>query len=153
MALPKVVTGTIDGIGVVMNLNARNRLSLVLWFVAIHSCLIWLALTLLPPSGLTFFGLRICSERFFPVQAGVFHLVMATMYAWAALGLLRVRELIRMAVVAKCIATVFLVTYYLVIDRIWVVLAAGIVDGLMAALIWHTLAAFERQPRETPPDC
>jgi len=129
-----------------MNLkNLNHRLSLVLWFAAIHSALIGLVLIALPSSWMTAFGLHVGGERFFQVQGGAFYFVMAAIYARAALKLLRVRELIILAIVAKSIEAVFLGTYFLVVQMIWVVLASAAVDASVAALIYCTLVDCERE--------
>ncbi len=129
-----------------MNLNNVNcRLSLVLWLATIHSAFLGLGLLAIPPSWMASFGLQVSGEHFFQAQGGAFHLVMAAIYAWAALRMLRMRELIILAIVVKSIAAVFLATYCLVVHMIWIVLAAAAVDASIAALIYGTLVDCERE--------
>ena len=129
-----------------MNLSNLNcRLSLVLWLAAIHSALIGIGLMAIPQPWMSAFGLQVGGERFFQVQGGAFHFLMAAIYAWAALRLLRMRELIILAIVVKGIAAVFLATYYLVVQTIWIFLASAAVDASIAALIYWTLVDCERE--------
>jgi len=124
--------------------NLSCRLSLVLWFAAIYSALIGLGLMAIPPSFLSTLGLQVGGEPFFQVQGGAFHFLMAAIYAWAAMRLLRMRELIILAIVVKGIAALFLATYYLVVQTIWIFLASAVVDASMATLIYLTFVDCKR---------
>ncbi len=125
--------------------NSSFRLSLVLWIATIQSILIGLCLIAFPASWMAALGLQVGGDRFFQVQVAAFQFVMAAAYTWAALKLFSVRELIILAILAKSIAAVFLLTYCLVVQMIWVVLAAAAIEALMAALIHHTLADCEKE--------
>jgi nucleoside-diphosphate-sugar epimerase len=57
-------------------------------------------------------GFAPLAEPFFAVQGGVFHLLMALAYGWAATDLDDHRELIRFAVVVESIAALFLIVYW-----------------------------------------
>jgi len=128
-----------------MNLNNLNcRLSLVLWFAAIHSALIGLGLMATPTSWMSAFGLQVGGERLFQVQGGAFHFLMAAIYAWAALKLLQMRGLIVLAIVVKAVSTLFLVTYCMIVRTTWVCLTSAAVDASLAALIYCTLVDCER---------
>jgi len=129
-----------------MNLNKVNyRLSLVLWMATIHSALLGLGLMAISPSWIRALGLQINGERFFQAQGGAFHLVMAAIYAWAAVRTLRRRELIILAIVVKSTAALFLAAYCLFVHMIWIVLASAAVDASIAALIYCTLVDCERE--------
>ena len=124
--------------------SPRERLRLLLWLVALHSAGVGLGLILHPAGLLAFMGFAPVSEPFFPVQGGVFHVVVAVGYAMAAHAPRRHRSLIVFAVVVKILATVFLLLYWLLIARLWSVLASGAVDGLMALLIALAYVAWWR---------
>lgn len=89
----------------------------------------------MPASLMPFFGFEVSVENFFPVQGGVFHLVMATAYALAAIGMDRFGGLILITIVAKFMATVFLLIYYFAVDKVWTVLLSAVGDILMGMVI------------------
>ncbi|MEW6413540.1 MAG: hypothetical protein AB1483_13875 [Candidatus Zixiibacteriota bacterium] len=125
--------------------TSRNRLVLVLWLVGIHSIVVGFGLIFLPPSYVPFFGFAPFAEKFFPVQGGVFHLVMAVAYIMAAVRPERYPGLIILSFVAKLMAAAFLLTYYILIDRIWMVLFSGVGDALMGLVIYLLYRAFNRE--------
>ncbi len=122
-------------------MDARRRLSLILWMVALHSLAAGLGLILTDPAGLQRFGYALAGERFFPIQGGVFHLVMIVAYVAAALDPTGRRDLVLLSIAAKCIALVFLVSYYFFVSPIVVVLASGIIDGALGLVILLALRA------------
>ena len=62
---------------------------------------------------------------------------MSIAYALAAYNLARFNTLVIFSILAKIIATVFLLSYYFFFDKIWTVLLSGIGDGLMGiAIFW-----------------
>jgi len=129
-----------------MNLNNLNcRLSLVLWFAAIHSALIGLGLIATPPSWMSTFGLQVGGERFFQVQGGAFHFLMAAIYGWAALKLLQMRGLIVLTIAVKSVSALFLATYCMIVRTTWIFLASAAVDASLAALIYCALVDCERE--------
>ena len=79
-------------------MTGRRGLSLLLWAVALHSALVGIGLMAAPPALLERFGFGTVSQRFFPVQGGVFHLVMVMFYVTAARAPERHRDLVRLAV-------------------------------------------------------
>jgi hypothetical protein len=116
-------------------LGARGRLQFLLWFLAIHSFFIGVGLILLPESAMNFFGLESYTEKFFPVQGGIFHIVLSICYALAAVRIDQFDGLILFAILAKFIAAIFLFTYYLFVKQAWVILISAIGDGLMGAVV------------------
>lgn len=124
--------------------DARKRLSFVLWLVSIHSFCVGLGLILMPASAMPFMGFNVYVENFFPVQGGVFHLVMSVAYALAAIDRERFGGLILMAIVAKFMATVFLFIYYFLIESVWTVLFSGIGDCLMGIAILVAFLSYSR---------
>jgi hypothetical protein len=125
-------------------LNAGKYLSLILWLVAIHSIVVGFSLILMPASVMPSFGFESYTEKFFPVQGGVFHLVMAVVYALAAIDTKRFAGLIILAIVAKFMATVFLLIYYFLVDKIWTVLFSAIGDCLMGTAILFAFLSYTR---------
>jgi hypothetical protein len=115
--------------------DPARRLSLLLWLVSFHSIAVGLGMIWQPPAVLSGLGYAPVGEPFFPVQGGVFHIVMAVGYALAARNLDGNRCLVKFTVLVKFMATVFLLVYWLFVARIPVVLGSGISDGIMAVLV------------------
>jgi hypothetical protein len=126
--------------------DPRTRLRIFLFLVAAHSLAVGLNLIFFPPRLMTLFGYAPIGEPFFKVQGGVFHLVMVTVYTLGAWDPHRHRSLVLLSVIAKGIATVFLVTYYVLVDPIIVVLLSGIGDALMGLVIALLHRSFLRVP-------
>jgi len=120
----------------------QKHLVLILWLVAIHSFAVGCGLMFSPPSLLQFFGFGHYGEKFFPVQGGVFHIVMSVAYVLAAVGLQRYNGLLQLSILAKIMATIFLLSYYFFINPIWTVLASGIGDGLMGIVLFWAYRRF-----------
>ena len=129
--------------------SPRSRLTLVLWLVAIHSFLVGVALIARPTMLPELFGFNPSLERFFAVQGGVFHIVIAVAYVMAAVDVDKRRCLVVFSIIVKGMATVFLVTYFLAVDRIWLVLASALGDGVMGAAIYLSLYFYTRH-KTTP---
>jgi hypothetical protein len=125
-----------------------RRLRLVLGLVAAHSAAVGAGLIFAHPAVLRALGFHAVGEPFFPVQGGVFHLVMAAAYTLPALHPARFEPLILLAVIAKSIATLFLVGYWLLVDPVWSVLLSGVGDLLMGALILMVWFSWRRSPPE-----
>ncbi len=125
--------------------TARSRLVLVLWLVGIHSFVVGIGLIVLPAPAVPFFGFTPFAEKFFPVQGGVFHLVMTVAYIMAAVKPERYPGLIILSFVAKLMAATFLLSYYFLVDSIWMVLVSGIGDGLMGVVIYVIYRAYSRE--------
>lgn len=119
-----------------VNLYSYKTLSIVLWLVSIHSFCVGIALIILPSETLQIFGLAPFGEKFFPVQGGVFHIVMAVAYFIAAIKVQESNQLIHFIIGAKCMATVFLLAYYLFMSPLLMLLLSGFADGMMALVIF-----------------
>lgn len=124
--------------------SPRSRLSLILWLVALHSACVGVGLLVFPDTAFERFGYHPISERFFAAQGGVFHLIMAVVYAMAGARVDRYEILILVSLGAKFSATVFLFTYYLFFSAIWMVLLSGIGDALMGILIFAAWMAYRK---------
>ncbi|MBU0508294.1 hypothetical protein KKH27_05610 [bacterium] len=124
---------------------AQRRLSVLLWLIALHSCGVGILLIFRPAFLMAWAGFSLDVEPFFPVQNGVFHLVLAVGYALAAAPSLRNRSLVVFTVIVKSMAAIFLFSYYAIFDPRWVILWSGIGDGAMAAAVWISLRAAERE--------
>lgn len=116
--------------------DAAFRLQLLMWLVAFHSMGVGAMLIILPPEIMQLFGYQFVTERFFQVQAGVFHFVVVAAYILAALNLKDCKWLIIFSIIVKSSTTIFLFTYYFYADQMLVVLLSGIGDGLMGVMIW-----------------
>ncbi|MCK9994973.1 MAG: hypothetical protein KAH56_01695 [Candidatus Krumholzibacteria bacterium] len=106
-----------------------------LWSLALHSVAVGLGLIWHPAALLGKLGYIPCSEPFFPVQGGVFHIVMAVGYSMAAWDPLRFRCLVVFAIVVKVLATIFLIIYWIMNLSLQVVLLSGLADGAMALVL------------------
>ncbi len=124
--------------------HPRSRLVFVLLLIAVHSFLVGIGLIARPAMLMRFFGFGPCLERFFPTQGGVFHVAMAIGYAMAAVNVDKFRCLIYFSIIVKTLATVYLFIYYSVLNSLWIILASGIGDGIMALAIFLSLLFYIR---------
>ena len=108
-----------------------------MWLIALHSFCAGLFLIFLPESYMLLFGFAENTQLFFRMQGGVFHIIMAIIYSIAAINVNKYKVLITVAIVAKLIATIFLFSYFILKDRILLVLLSGIIDFLMAIIMWR----------------
>ena len=130
-----------------INWNARRQLSLILWLVALHSLCAGVCLISFPAHIIQMFGFSLYQERFFPVQGGMFHIVISMVYALCALRVERFGGVIILSVIIKFIAFFFLLCYYLFVQDIWFVLLAGIMDGFMGAVILWSFLLYKRNEK------
>ena len=128
----------------VTDYNFRKILQWFLWLIAIHSIGFGIALVVLPIPVIEFFGFQL-EEKFFAVQGGVFHIVVSLAYIMAALDLDNAKKLIVLSCTAKFMATLFLLTYYFFVSRIFMVIFSGIADFLMGLAILITYLMFLKQ--------
>ncbi len=105
--------------------------------IAAHSWGVGLSLMLIPGPITRFAGWIDVRPLFFPVQAGVFHLVLATGYVMEYFR----HRTIQLLLVAKTTAFVFLIIATLITDVPWVIPFSGVADGLMGLVAWY---AFRR---------
>lgn len=124
-------------------LRSGKALTIVLWFVAVHSFCVGVCLIVMPPSLFSYFGFGI-GEKFFSIQGGVFHIVMSICYLLAASKADKFSGLIIMSIITKFMATIFLVLYFTFIDHLLLVLFSGIVDGLMGVVILFTYFSYKK---------
>lgn len=114
-------------------------LSTVLWLVALHSIVIGLVLIAQPPLLMKLSGFSPESERFFPAQGGVFHILMAVAYVMGATDIEKYHYLIVFSIIVKAVATLFLMVYCFAVEFKWIVLLSGIGDGIMGLIIFLAL--------------
>jgi hypothetical protein len=118
-------------------------LKIFLLLVALHSFCVGLGLILIPLEYYSVFGYENYQGNFFKVQAGVFHFVMCGAYVPAALYKTGRRTLVGFSIFAKFSATVFLLSYAVFVDMIWMVLASGIFDFVLGLiLLWFLRRGF-----------
>ena len=109
-------------------------LILFLWLVAAHSFIVGFFLIVFPPELLNRFGFEV-TEKFFPTQAGVFHLVMAAIYIFAIRRIRRCIDLVQLSIFIKFLAAIFLFSYYFFKESIGLVILSGAGDLLMGIIL------------------
>lgn len=109
-------------------------LKILLWLIALHSCIVGILLISLGNEGMQFLGFagRI---PFFQIQGGIFLLVMCIAYLMASYDVITNRRLVIFIILAKCMMAVFLLSYYSFVKEIDIVLYTGIADGIMATAL------------------
>ena len=125
-------------------MSPEKLLRLLLYLLSIHSICVGMALISTPGDMFTYFGYQPVSERFFPIQGGVFHIVMGVAYYLAAKSINKDHNLILLTIIAKLSATIFLISYFLFIQQIWLVLVSGIVDALIAMVVIFVFQQFKK---------
>lgn len=118
----------------IKHINSKTLMRILLWLIAFHSFFAGILLIILSPVQLSFFGFDI-HEKFFSTQGGVFHIVMSVAYVMGAEAIGKSNQMILFAIIAKFIATVFLLSYFLFKNSIWMVLISGIGDFLMGIVL------------------
>lgn len=119
----------------------------ILWLVAIHSICFGISLVILPIPVIELFGFHL-TEKFFADQGGVFHLVVAVAYIWAAIDLKNSFKMIVLSCTAKYVATVFLLSYFFFVDHKFMVIFSGIADFLMGFTIMVLYILYRKQSKE-----
>jgi len=94
---------------------------------------------------LAYFGFSGYTASFFQAQGGVFHLVMSVAYILAAKYLEKSPGLMQFVITAKTMAFIFLVFYYLLAEKIAMVLLSALGDGLMAVIMYLLYNAYRKQ--------
>ena len=117
-----------------IHINSHSLLRVLLWLIAVHSFVAGILLIILGPEQLSLFGFDI-QEKFFSTQGGVFHIVMSVAYVIGAESIEKSNQIIFFAIIAKFIATVFLLSYFFFKNPIWMVLISGICDFLMGIVL------------------
>jgi hypothetical protein len=112
--------------------------AILLYLYAIHSFLVGLLLIFAPLSVFEFFAMPTTESDFFRAQGGVFHIVMAIAYYFAAIHWQHQPILIRFIIITKTIAFGFLLIYFILYLPVVLVLASAVGDGAMALLLWYT---------------
>ena len=115
-------------------IKAKLFLKILLWLIAIHSCIVGIILISSGTEGIKVFGFE-DGNPFFQVQGGFFYLVMCVAYLMASYDVVTNRRMLIFIIIAKCMATVFLLGYYSFVSELNILLLSGIVDGLMAVAV------------------
>lgn len=120
-----------------MSMQMDRLLRFFLYLVALHSFCVGLGLIIMPFEYFKFFGFEGYHGNFFRIQGGVFHIVMCGAYIPASINPVRNSALMRFSIFAKFTATVFLFSYCLFVEPVWMVLVSGGMDFLMGImLVW-----------------
>ena len=119
------------------NNTIKKIFKLFLLLVAIHSFFVGLGLIFLPKDLMLLFGFQEITNNFFPVQGGVFHIIMAVIYIYA----IKIEKLqfflIPLIIGVKLFAAFFLFVYYFAFEHIITVLLSGIGDGMMGIILYY----------------
>ncbi len=110
---------------------------MLLTLMALHSFLTGVGLLAQPDFLLRWGGWGEVRQSFFPAQGGVFHMLMAVLYVKALRPGAARTVLLRFIIVVKGVAALFLLTYYVAVEPIWLVAVSGAGDGLMAVMVWY----------------
>ncbi len=105
---------------------------LLIFLIALHSCIVGAMFLAAPDWTMKFAGWQSISPPFFAYQAGIFHFVLAVAYL---LEYHRYRG-VSILIAAKTIAFFFLITATIIDPIPWAVWTSGILDGLMAVVVW-----------------
>lgn len=116
--------------------SKKNFLKIILWLVAVHSAFVGIALIISPSEVFEILGYQKCTERFFPTQGGVFHIIMAVGYGFAANRSDYSNDLIVFSIIVKLLATLFLITYFILVMSNFIILFSALGDFIMGILIW-----------------
>jgi hypothetical protein len=114
-----------------MRLTETHQRTLV-HLIALHSFAVGAMFLAVPQWTMRFAGWQGIDPLFFAYQAGVFHVVLGLAY------LLEYRRYrgVSVLIAAKIVAFVFLTTATIVAPIPWAVWVSGILDGLMAFVVW-----------------
>ena len=114
-----------------MHLTERHE-RLLIAFVALHSAVVGLLLILAPGLAAQLGGWERIDPAFFGRQAGAFHIVLAIGYL---VEFARHRS-ISLILIAKTFAFAFLMVHAVLDPLPWAVPTSGVLDGLMALVVW-----------------
>lgn len=117
-------------------ISPEKLLKVFLWLVAIHSFCVGISLIFMPTQYLEIFGFYNYRYSFFQTQGGVFHLVMFAAYLLTVKYLDKSPGLVQFTILAKSMATVFLLIYYFFFESSWMLLLSAIGDAVMALVIY-----------------
>jgi hypothetical protein len=118
-----------------MEPQLKKMLRIFLILICIHSFSVGLGLILIPLDYFSLFGFEGYTGNFFKIQGGIFHIVMCGAYLPAAINPVKNIILLRFAIFAKFTATVFLISYCLLVEPVWMVWLSGLLDFLMGLLL------------------
>ena len=117
-------------------LNHDKILRIILKLVALHSLLVGIGLIFMPSNLIAYLGFNPCTERFFPTQGGVFHIIMAVAYLMGSSKSNKYECMIIFSIIVKLSATIFLLIYFIFITQTWMIIFSCISDCLMGIVIW-----------------
>lgn len=106
----------------------------VLWLIAVHSICYGICLIVFPPEVFDYFGFSL-TQTFFADQGGVFHLIISSVYIFAAWDLPESSKLIGITCFVKFSAFIFLMAWYIFGMHSWIILISGILDLLMGIAV------------------
>jgi hypothetical protein len=101
----------------------------------LHSLLTGIVLIVQPDAFMRWAGWGVVRLSFFAAQGGVFHVLVVALYLRAARRVPERRVLVPYIVFVKTAAAVFLISYYLFVEELPLILAAGLFDGSVAVVL------------------
>ena len=121
----------------IFELSPDAIFSLMLYIISFHSLCVGAALMARPQKLMRRAGFASVNEPFFPVQGGMFHIIMAVGYALAGADLKFFAGLIIFSIIVKMLAMIFLIGYYLMFESKKIIFVSGVVDGVMGIFILY----------------
>ncbi len=117
-------------------LTIDRVLRLFLLLIAVHTFGVGVVLIIAGSDIMMLFGFPELESRFFQMQGGVFHLLIAYVYWLAYRDPVRNEHLVIFIIIVKTTAAVFLFSYYFFIEQVIMVLLSGVVDAAMGAILY-----------------
>lgn len=132
--------------------QSGELLKIVLYLMSFHSLCVGIGLISVPSEMFELLGYSKCTERFFPTQGGVFHIIMAAGYLMGALKYPKAFDLIIFSIIVKFSATVFLLIYFLIVKNTWLIIISAVTDGIMGIVVFMLLKKVSRQQKNGVPN-
>jgi len=119
-------------------------LSVLFFLIALHSFFIGCGLILHSSEVLIQLGFCPAEDTFFPFQGGVFHILLSLIYLAVVFRLEGYWSYIYLGIYFKSMAFLFLTSYYFLVNKTFIVLLSGIVDGIIAVIIIGTTYCYRK---------
>ena len=126
-------------------IEQKKNLAIFLCLIAIHSFIVGLGLIISPNEFFESLGYKTVTERFFPTQGGVFHVIMSICYLMAADKLEKSFDLLVFSIIVKLAATLFLIIYYAFVLSELIILLSAIGDGIMGLILWWLFSSYNEK--------
>ena len=118
-----------------MPIKKTKILKWFLFLVALHSFIVGIGLICITNQLRILLGFSPSMEQFFQTQGGIFHIVMAIAYTMGGYNQQKYYSLITFAIIVKLCASVFLFTYYTLINSSLLILLSGVTDFIILIVL------------------